>query len=265
MKKLFISLLLLLPMTTFAVEQPVQEKVLNYFKSDQEPAVKDALWTDSSTFKVGMLDDGTDRTGFASYICEVLRDNFNINGGVSVVVIDIEKLVETHKWIELGKTNCPVKEIAKKTDLGVTYNVLRDRVNADFKVADLPYYKMPKKLKINKDNIGTIKFNKSFATSITFAKDNKIQSIIAALDVSNDNVKTLKRYFAAALILSGVAGDEANKTIGNQLVTLAGPLFEKFAQDPTQSYSDNIFANGIEYGVLIAPKMPIMLFANPVK
>ncbi len=106
MKKIFIALLLLLPITTFAVEQPVQEKVLNYFKSDQEPTVKDAVWTSNSTFKVGVLDNGTNRSGFASYICEVLRSDFKIKEDVIISIIDIAKLVNTGQWITLGKKYC---------------------------------------------------------------------------------------------------------------------------------------------------------------
>jgi len=40
----------------------------------KEPKVKEALLTEANVLYVSVEDDGTKRDGYASYICEVLRD-----------------------------------------------------------------------------------------------------------------------------------------------------------------------------------------------
>lgn len=83
-----------------------RKAVENYFKSDQEPVAKDALWTTDSIFKVGVLDDGSSRRGYAMYVCEVLSEHGFRGRGVWVQVIDIAKLVDTKKWVKLGEAHC---------------------------------------------------------------------------------------------------------------------------------------------------------------
>jgi len=78
--------------------------VLNQFKSKAEPTAKDALWTSETMFKVGVLDNGSDRYLYAQYVCDVLAEN-GIKG-VSVQIIDIVKLVRTNKWVKLGENHC---------------------------------------------------------------------------------------------------------------------------------------------------------------
>jgi len=41
----------------------------------KEPKVKDATLTDANVLYVAVLNDGTDRSGYAQYICEVVREN----------------------------------------------------------------------------------------------------------------------------------------------------------------------------------------------
>lgn len=85
----------------------VREKVKQYFVGKDEPSVKDATWTAPYMFKVGVIDDGTPRDGFAKYVCETLRGDFAIKDKqLAVEVIDIQKLVSTNKWVTLGKANC---------------------------------------------------------------------------------------------------------------------------------------------------------------
>jgi len=77
----------------------------NYFKSTEEPIVKDAIWTQKNFFKVGVFDDGTDRSGYALYVCQILSDK-GMSNGVTVHVIDIIKLSAQGKWVKLGQANC---------------------------------------------------------------------------------------------------------------------------------------------------------------
>ncbi len=82
-----------------------KEDAESYFKSDKEPKVKDAKWTSDTLFKVGVLDDGTRRDGYAQYVCSVLKDDFKISK-VDVHVIDIAKLAATGEWVKLGEAVC---------------------------------------------------------------------------------------------------------------------------------------------------------------
>jgi len=79
--------------------------VEDHFKSSQEPVAKDALWTARQFFKVGVVDDGTARHGYALYVCEVLRDR-GLANNITVHIVDIVKLAATGKWVKLGTANC---------------------------------------------------------------------------------------------------------------------------------------------------------------
>lgn len=72
----------------------------------KEPKVKDAMWASLTLLKVGVLDDGSNRKGFASYICEKTAEAGLNTVGLRVKVIDISKLVHSNTEIELGKVNC---------------------------------------------------------------------------------------------------------------------------------------------------------------
>lgn len=82
-------------------------EIVAYFKGDDEPSVKDALFP-YSTLKLGMHNDGSNRDGFAKYACQILQSEFNVDTKELVIVniIDIDKLVFADKWEKLGKANC---------------------------------------------------------------------------------------------------------------------------------------------------------------
>lgn len=85
---------------------PQHEAVQHLFQSNEEKTAKDAIWTARDTFKVGVIDDGTKRDGYANYVCQVLQD-YGFNGKkIWVQVIDIVKLTNTGKWIKLGESHC---------------------------------------------------------------------------------------------------------------------------------------------------------------
>ncbi|MCK4097428.1 hypothetical protein HCY64_15500 [Acinetobacter radioresistens] len=79
-----------------------KQQVINHFKGDK--TIKDAVWTSNSMLKVGVINNGSGRDGLAQYVCQELN-SLNIHN-VRVKVIDIQKLVSTDKWVELGKANC---------------------------------------------------------------------------------------------------------------------------------------------------------------
>ena len=82
------------------------DKVANIFKSKAEPTAKDAVWTDPKIFKVGVIDNGSNRNGYAEYVCEVLMDEGFRGEKVWVQVIDIAKLINTKKWVTIGEAHC---------------------------------------------------------------------------------------------------------------------------------------------------------------
>lgn len=82
------------------------EQVKTLFKSDEEKTTKDAAWTSSTTFKVGVIDNGSNRDGYASYACEVLYEHGFKGKDIWVQVIDIVKLTQNGEWEKLGEARC---------------------------------------------------------------------------------------------------------------------------------------------------------------
>ena len=88
------------------INDKAKDDVVFYFKSGKEPKVKDSVWTQDSIFKIGMINDKTDRSGYAEYVCTVLYD-FGFKGQkVWVQVIDIAKLVRNNEWVKMGEAHC---------------------------------------------------------------------------------------------------------------------------------------------------------------
>ncbi|MDF1485518.1 hypothetical protein PY257_10065 [Ramlibacter sp. H39-3-26] len=85
-------------------QSAAHDALLAQFKSKAEPTVKDAIWTSPKMLKVGVIDNGTNRDGFAAYVCgEAASAGLK---GISVQVIDIAKLKSTGKWVKLGEMHC---------------------------------------------------------------------------------------------------------------------------------------------------------------
>ena len=83
-----------------------RDKVQSIFKSKDEPIAKDALWTSNNIFKVGVIDDGTLRDGYASYSCEVLYEHGFKGKKIWVQIIDIVKLTQNDDWVKIGEAHC---------------------------------------------------------------------------------------------------------------------------------------------------------------
>ena len=82
------------------------EQVKKLFQSNEEKTAKDAVWTAQNIFKVGVIDDGTRRDGYAEYVCQVLYDYEFKGKKVWVQVIDIIKLTRNGDWVKLGEAHC---------------------------------------------------------------------------------------------------------------------------------------------------------------
>lgn len=79
---------------------------LKALTNGSEPIVKDAMWTAKDMLKVGVIDNGKPRDGFAQYLCEVLADHGLKGQQVRVQVVDIVRLKNSGKWVTLGQKPC---------------------------------------------------------------------------------------------------------------------------------------------------------------
>ncbi len=88
------------------LEKARKDVEARFKNSADEPTSKDAVWTSDDIFKVGVISDGTDRSGYAEYVCNVLYDYGFKGKKIWVQVIDIVKLTRTNKWEKLGEAHC---------------------------------------------------------------------------------------------------------------------------------------------------------------
>jgi hypothetical protein len=101
------TLLILSSCSVFAESYgPQHDAIETLFKSDSEKTTKDAVWTSNRIFKVGVLNNGSNRDGYADYVCQVMYEYGFKGKSIWVQVIDIAQLVKTNKWIKLGEAHC---------------------------------------------------------------------------------------------------------------------------------------------------------------
>jgi len=82
-----------------------QDAVISLFKSPKEKIAKDALWVNNGrTLRIGVINDGTRRDGYADYVCQTIKEyGFK---GVRVIINDIVKITRDNDWVELGSARC---------------------------------------------------------------------------------------------------------------------------------------------------------------
>ncbi|MFB2637723.1 hypothetical protein ACE02P_06760 [Shewanella bicestrii] len=112
MKTQFLAVALCAAMFSFtsqaneATYSQQHEAVQKLFQSNEEKTAKDAVWTARDVFKVGVINDGSRRDGYADYVCQVLYDYGFKGKKVWVQVIDIVKLTRSGDWVKLGESHC---------------------------------------------------------------------------------------------------------------------------------------------------------------
>lgn len=100
---------LVLSVSVFAGNKQM-EAAKTYFKGDQEKTTRDAIWGSGTDFRVGVINDGSNRDGYARYVCSVLKDDFGFNDKrLHVGVYDIAKLTYKKKWVRIGRHYCSDK------------------------------------------------------------------------------------------------------------------------------------------------------------
>jgi hypothetical protein len=91
-------------------EKPLDNKNNNKALAEikKEPKVIEAIITDVNVLYVSVKDDGTDRSGYASYLCEILRENKATCNRVKVVKVGTTKHPKANNayGILLGESFC---------------------------------------------------------------------------------------------------------------------------------------------------------------
>jgi len=65
------------------LDNPNNVKALEEIRA--EPKIKEALITDANVLYVSVVDDGTNRNGYAEYLCQILNENDATTNWVKVV------------------------------------------------------------------------------------------------------------------------------------------------------------------------------------
>jgi hypothetical protein len=110
MKKVFIiffAVILTSPVLIYAESFGQKyDKIVTFFQGETEPAALDAIWDSKTSFKIGVIDDGSNWDNYANHTCEIL-DNEDFKGQkIEVKIIDIQKLAHKKKWVTLGHAIC---------------------------------------------------------------------------------------------------------------------------------------------------------------
>ena len=83
---------------------PWQEKAVTLTKA--EGKVIEARWSNTDSFWVMVDDDGSDRTGFAQYVCLILNDAGRPEGTFAAITVWDAKAATTAQPKQLGKAYC---------------------------------------------------------------------------------------------------------------------------------------------------------------
>lgn len=100
MKRITILLLLTLPLPVAADWDAAMTELR------AEPRIKDLQYeADHSVLRIGVLNDGSNRDGYAQYVCATLHAHA-AGGSVLIKIIDIGRLVSEKEWVTLGEHYC---------------------------------------------------------------------------------------------------------------------------------------------------------------
>ena len=84
-------------------------KLTDYLKAGKEQKVKSFNWTDENkTLNLGLVDDGSNRKGYAEYICLTARD-YNITHNFKINIVNYSKMVKKGEVDIIGTYDCNIK------------------------------------------------------------------------------------------------------------------------------------------------------------
>ncbi len=92
--------------TVKPLDDPNNKAALEQIK--KEPKIKEAIITDANVLYVSVEDDGTNRDGYATYLCEILKENKASTSWVKVVKVNSinEENSDNAYGVLLGESNC---------------------------------------------------------------------------------------------------------------------------------------------------------------
>lgn len=104
---IFFAVILTTPALIYAESfGPKYDKIITFFQSETEPSALDATWESKTTFKIGVLDEGSNWDNYANYACEILYNEGLKGQGIEVKIIDLHQLAYKKKWVTLGHATC---------------------------------------------------------------------------------------------------------------------------------------------------------------
>lgn len=107
---LALSLLIFLAFASEESEDPTKNKenITALEEIKKEPKVKEAIITDANVLYVSVDDDGTNRNGFAEYLCEILNEHKATTKWVKIVKINSinDPNSDNAYGVLLGESNC---------------------------------------------------------------------------------------------------------------------------------------------------------------
>jgi len=86
------------PARTAPVDTPERQAKVKVVNEElmREQKIKDVLWRAPNNLVVGLVDDGTDRSGYAGYVCAVLREH-DVAAGVTVSLMPVHWCTKTYR------------------------------------------------------------------------------------------------------------------------------------------------------------------------
>lgn len=110
---IFISFIIFMSLAS-ASEPESKEITLAKQEIQKEQKVVDLYYNPNAEIEwhIGVLDDGSKRHGFASYICDILHEHRLVSQNTSVRIVDVSKIKRGNNFREasLGRINCMTYE-----------------------------------------------------------------------------------------------------------------------------------------------------------
>jgi hypothetical protein len=104
---IFFTIILTTPTLIYAGSfGPKYDKIVTFFQGETEPSALDATWDTKTSFKIGVIDNGSNWEDYANYTCKILYNEGLKGQKIEVKIIDIHQLAYEKRWVTLGQTTC---------------------------------------------------------------------------------------------------------------------------------------------------------------
>ena len=166
------------------------------------------------------------------------------------------------------ETATPAKE--NRAEFDFDFSTLRSRINADLKSMESPY-RISANIRPSGDEnsvnlMATASFSDNLSLLVAVTPDTKnVNGITVLYAPSPNRAENLRNATTAAILLAAADGDDGNKVVGSKILDMFTGAITEFADNGSSGSAKRKFIfNNIEYGILVAEGMPIMMFASPI-